>query len=219
MTSSNLVRWAGLAAILGAALFIIVDLTVPLVSDFEASLSEEATSFGWHLQSALSLIAGPLVLLGLVGLYSHRPEAMGVFGLIAFLITFFGAVLTQGATWDQAFTQPALAVAAPELLEADPPGPIIFGLLLSYGLVNLGWLLFAVAALRARVFPRPASLLLIVGSLGGLLSLTLAGAPPGGVLLYVGIVFDILFFGAIAWMGLIVFTGRGASAEQPSRVR
>lgn len=216
MSYSNLIRLGGLAAILGAALFIIVDLLVPLVSDFEASPSEEFTSFGYHLQSALLLIGGPLVLLGLVGLYARRPEAMGIFGLIAFLITFFGVVLAQGATWDQAFTQPALALVAPELLEAEPPGSIIFGILLSFGLVNLGWLLFAVAVLRAQVYPRPAALLLIVGSLGGLLSLLAVGGPPGGVLMYVGIVFDILFFGAIAWMGFVLLTGRDAAAEQPS---
>ncbi len=48
----------------------------------------------------------------------------------------------------------------------------------------------------------------------------LSGAgEPGDVFAYLGTASNILFFGAIGWMGLILFTGRDASAEQPSRVR
>jgi hypothetical protein len=88
MTSADLVRWCGLAAILGAALFIIADLIDLLTADFDASPSEFFTSFGFYLASALFLVGGPLVLLGLVGLYAYRPEAMGVLGIIAFLGAF-----------------------------------------------------------------------------------------------------------------------------------
>ncbi len=101
MTSADLIRWCGLAAILGAALFIVADLIDLLTADFDASPSEFFTSFGFYLTSALFLVGGPLVLLGLVGLYAHRPEAMGVLGLIAFLGAFFGGVLARvpyGAT-------------------------------------------------------------------------------------------------------------------------
>ena len=90
MTSANLIRWCGLAAILGAALFIIADLIGLFTLDFDASPSEFFTSFGFYLTSALLLVGGPLVQLGLVGLHAGRPEAMGVLGLIAFLVAFFG---------------------------------------------------------------------------------------------------------------------------------
>ncbi len=220
MTSANLIRWCGLAAILGAALIIVADLIDLLTADFDASPSEFFTSFGFYLTSALFLVGGPLVLLGLVGLYAHRPEAMGVLGLIAFLGAFFGGVLAQGALWGDAFVTSAIAISAPELLETEPPGVVIFGILLSFGLVNLGWILFGVAVLRARVYPRLAALLLIAGAVVALLlSLLSGGGPPGVVLQYVGTASDILFFGAIAWMGFVLLAGRGSSAEQPSRVR
>ncbi len=220
MTSANLIRWCGLAAIVGAALFIIADLIDLLTADFDASPSEFFTSFGFYLTSALFLVGGPLVLLGLVGLYAHRPEAMGVLGLIAFLVAFFGGVLAQGAIWSESFISPAIASGAPELLESEPPGVVIFGGLLSLVLVNLGWILFGVAVLRARVYPRLAALLLIAGAVVALLlSLLSGGGPLGVVLQYVGTASDILFFGAIAWMGFVLLAGRGSSAEQPSRVR
>ena len=220
MTSANLIRWCGLAAILGAALFIIADLISLFTLDFDASPSEFFTSFGFYLTSALLLVGGPLVLLGLVGLYAGRPEAMGVLGLIAFLGAFFGGVLSQGAIWSESFISPAIASEAPELLESEPPGVVIFGILLSFVLVNLGWILFGVAVLRARIYPRPAALLLIAGAVVALLlNLLSGGGPPGSVLLYVGTASDILFFGAIAWMGFVLLAGRESSAEQPSRVR
>lgn len=221
MTSANLIRRCGLAAILGAALFIISDLiSVLFLEGSDASPSEFFTSFGFYLTSALFLVGGPLVLLGLVGLYAGRPEAMGVLGLIAFLVAFFGGVLAQGAIWSQTFAQPAIAISAPEVLESEPPGVVIFGGLLSFGLVNLGWILFGVAVLRARVYPRPAALLLIAGAGGALLLAPLAGAgEPGDVFAYLGTASDILFFGAIAWMGFTLFARRDGSTEKPSRVR
>ncbi len=167
-------------------------------------------------------MGGPLVLLGLVGLYARRPEAMGVLGLIAFLGTFFGGVLAQGAFWGTAFVTPAIAISAPESLESlqsEPPGVLIFGISLSFGLVNLGWILFGVAVLRAKIYPRLAALLLIAGAVVALLLLLLAGGGrPGGVLQYVATASDILFFGAIAWMGFVLLAGRETSAGGPSRV-
>ena len=220
MTSDNLIRWCGLAAILGAALFIIADLIDLLTTDFDASPSEFFTSFGFYLTSALFLVGGPLVLLGLVGLYARQPEAMGVLGIIAFLCAFFGGVLAQGAIWSDAFISPAIASEAPELLESEPPGVVIFGILLSFVLVNLGWILFGVAVLRAGIYPRVAALLLIVGAVVALLLNILSGGGPPSVLRYVvGTASDILFFGAIAWMGFVLLAGRGSSEEQPSRVR
>ena len=49
MTYANLIRWCGLAAILGAALYIIADLIDLLTADFDASPSEFFTSFGFYL--------------------------------------------------------------------------------------------------------------------------------------------------------------------------
>ena len=209
-----------MAAILGAALFIIADLIGLFTLDFDASASEFFTSFGFYLTSALLLVGGPLVLLGLVGLYAGRPEAMGVLGLIACLVAFFGWVLSQGAIWSESFISPAIASEAPEMLEAEPPGVVIFGILLSFVLSNLGWILFGVAVLRARIYPRLAALLLIAGAVVALLlNLLFAGGPPGDVVQYLGTAADIIFFGAIAWMGFVLLAGIGSSAEQPSRVR
>ncbi len=88
MKLTSLIRHGGLAASSGGLLFVVVDLIALLVLDFDQRLSEVVTSFGWHLQSAISLVAGTLVMLGLVCVYARRAEAMGTFGLVAFLVAF-----------------------------------------------------------------------------------------------------------------------------------
>ena len=74
----------------------------------------------------------------------------------------------------------------------------------SYSLYVLGWLLVGVAALRARFYPRVAAILLMIGAL-----LILVPLPGTAV----------VFAVAIAWLGLTLFTERGASTEWPSRVK
>lgn len=93
---------------------------------------------------------------------------------------------------------------APELLEEEPGGLLNLGFTLSFGLVSLGWLLFGVASLRARVYPRSASILLIIGA-----ALTFVPLP------FTAIVFAV----SVAWLGFVLLTGMSASsAAPPSRV-
>jgi len=93
MTSSNLIRWGGLAALVAGVLFVIVNLLTLLVF-FEGSGAGVA-SYGALFRSAIAPVAGALLLLGLVGLYVYQSEATGAPGLISFLAAFLGTVLAQ----------------------------------------------------------------------------------------------------------------------------
>ena len=199
MSSSSLIRLAGLAALssgvlaaLGALLRLAVDLENPL----------SATTAGYTVVFFLYLLSTALLLLGLVGLYTSQSQAAGILGLVGFLVAFLGTVLLAGVLWFELFITPGLATEAPELVgeELGLPG---FILMLLFGAV--GWVLFGVATLRAGVYPRWAAVLLIVGGVLAYFPLPLAG---------------IIFSVAIAWLGLLLFTGRGeaATSEQPSRV-
>ncbi len=203
MSSSDLVRWGGLAAVVGGGLFVLGELlnVYNFLLSGEEEFSTVATTASFVVETWLFLLGTLLVLFGLFGLYARLSEAAGPLGLVGFLVAFLGTAFLVGTYWDQAFVVvPILADAAPELLDAGPP----LGYILSFGIFALGWLLFGVAALRARVYPRWAALLLIVGAVLSFLPLPLSTAPFGV---------------AVAWMGSTLFTGRDASAEQPSRVR
>lgn len=200
--SSKLIRLGGMAAVLSGALLIVSELLYLVVGIGQPS-AEAASSGSFVVQGLLFLGAGVLLLGGLIGLYASHLEDMGTLGLAGFLVALVGTALTVGALWDSAFVLPALAQEAPDLVEAEPPTLVFLGSIVSFGLFALGWLLFGVAMLRSRTYPRVAAILLIVGA----------------VLAFFPLPFSTVVFGAaVAWMGLNLLSGKGAPTPQRERV-
>jgi hypothetical protein len=80
-------------------------------------------------------------------------------------------------------------------------------------LAYFGWALFGVSSWQARVYPPKAAVLLTVGALiAAPFSTLVADASP--VLMYMGVGASIVFNGAVAWLGLALFSGRSVAAEQ-----
>ena len=196
MSSSSLIRLAGLAALGSGVLSAIGDL-LTLVVSLQNPQSATTTSYTVGL---LYLLSTALLLLGLVGLYTSQSRATGLLGLVGFLTAFLGTVLLVGTLWFEVFVTPSLAAQAPELAESVL-GQTGYLLMLLFGAV--GWVLFGVATLRAHVYPRWAAILLIVGGVIAFLPIPL-----------VGIVFSI----TVAYLGYLLFAGWVRSDEQPSRV-
>ena len=166
--------------------------------------SESATTASYAFTWLLYLLGGVLLLLGLVGLYARQSEAAGILGLVGFVAALFGTVLALGAVWAQLFVAPSLAIEAPRVLDTEPRGALALGFTLTFLVfLPLGWLLFGIATLRARVYPRVAAIVLIVGAVIGGLPIPLT---------------EIVLNVAVAWLGFVLFTGRGEAAQQPSRV-
>jgi hypothetical protein len=93
-----------------------------------------------------------------------------------------------------------LAQAIPALFDEGVLGWMSLGFVLTYLLVSLGWLLFGVATFVARVYPRPAAVLLIIGALISFIPLSYT---------------EILLAAAIAWLGFFtLFIGGGAPIER-----
>jgi hypothetical protein len=197
MSSSDLIRWSGLAAMVAGALLVVGDLLNLTVLFSPEPFSEEAQTGSYIFRQALYLLGVMLLLVGLVGLYARQSQAAGALGLVGFLVAFAGTVLVAGFVWASIFIAPAVATEAPEFLDAGPPP----GLFLALITCALGWLLFGIAALRARVYPRRATILLIVGAVIFVLPL-----PLTAIVLSV----------AVAWLGFHLFTGRDAAEAQPS---
>ena len=202
MASSNLIRLGGLAAVLAGALLLIADLWSLLLEvifggSFE-NFSKFAVTTSWTLMSTMYLIGALLLLVALVGLYTRQSEAAGTLGLVGFLVALVGTGLLAGMMWAMAFVVPSAAIEAPAFLDAEEvAGPLDMGFMLSGIAVAVGWVLFGVATLRARVFPRKAAIVLIVGAL-----LTVLPLPA------TTLVIDV----ALAWLGLTLLSGQRASA-------
>lgn len=174
---------------LGSTLFIIallVGLFVPLFFfDPNEPPSQGAIAAFSIIRSLLALVGQSLLVLGLVGLYVRQSEATGGLGLIAFLMTFFGLVM----------------------ILASFPGSDLA--------VTFGWALFGVATLKARVYPRPAAILLLIGAVAtGVVSALLGGLGDTGE--YLGVGATIILNGAIAWLGYSLFMERSfTTADHP----
>lgn len=144
---------------------------------------------GLLFRSALSGSAGLLLALGLVGLYGHQAEEAGYLGLVGFLAAFIALWLGQEN--------------------------ILWAALLA----NVGWALFGVAALGARTYPHLAAILLIAGAaLTGVVNLLLLaidfGGPAPAYVVGVGALFDAIFYAAVGWLGISLFTGRVGGARR-----
>ena len=196
MTTSNLIRWSGLAAIASGVSLVVAEFVT--LSFFGYDFSTTATTGAYVLYSLLIMITAVLLPLGLVGLYVRQSEAAGPLGLVGFVVAFIGTVLVAGFFWSSAFVAPILAVEAPQLLDVRS----LPGFFRSFIVFGLGWLLFGVATLRAGIYPRAPAVLLIVGSVLIVIRLPLT---------------SIVLDAAVAWMGYVLFTGRDIAAGRPRR--
>ena len=188
-----------MAAIAGGVLIVIAALIGSLTLGV-STISEELIPGAYTFVTLVYLLAMVLVLGGLVGLYARQSEEAGVLGVIGFSVAFLGTAMMVGAAWTQVFITPALAEAIPSLFESGLLGWLALGFALTYLLLSLGWLLFGVATLVARVYPLPAAVLLIIGALISFIPLSYT---------------EILLAAAIAWLGFFaLFIGRDAPVER-----
>ena len=203
---TTVVRLGGLAAVLVGVLALITELLdLYLYATTSGDpFSEVAASATFAVQGILLSVLAMLLLVALVGLYAGQAEAAGILGAVGFLVALIGTALFLGNTWDRVFLFPALAQAAPAFMEADLSFSEKVGSVLFMGLLVIGWLVFAVSTLRARIYPRAAAVLLMIGVVVGAIPLPLTTT---------------IFGVAVAWMGVLLLTRIGVATGQSSRVR
>lgn len=189
MSSSNLMRWGGLAAVGGGVLLTVLSILELVLFGGDSGSATVMTS-PWIVVEVAYIVAEVLIILGLIGLYAYEAQETGVPGLIAFVAALTGTMLLAGADWGAAFIGPLVAKAAPEVIDADPSGVAMVGFMVTLLLVALGWFLFGLVSLRAGILPRGATILLM------------AGAVLVLVLVFVELPFESVVLGlAVAWMG------------------
>ncbi len=197
--SPNLVRWSGLAAMVGSVLGIVL---TPILAYLWAAYSD---LYGYFGRAYFLVFLGCIA--GLAGLYTLRRtnpswratdnverEIVGmtfvglVIGLVGDVMEYWGGGSGEG------FTQ----------VQKTGYGIEIIGILL----ILLGSVLLGLNYRRASVVPAVVAWLLIAAGPGGIL-LTLVHIPSGTMLLF-----------CCAWviLGYLLLTGKVVPAEQPSRV-
>ena len=188
MSSSNLIRWGGIAALIGGVLYVltsIMSLFTPQEEVFD--------SFTDYLIEVLFVLALVGTLVAIAGLHVLQRERYGRLGVAGSLTAFVGHALL-------------LVVAATTTLAGREALGIVF--LLGSLVALVGLVLLGATTLRARVLPWWCGVLLIIGlPLTVFLDIVTGGA--GGILL--GVVWALVGYALLA-------TGSGAPAQQPSQV-
>lgn len=176
------IQWSGLLLIVGAVLLV--------AALFIALFTPEITQQLPPLANALMFHASILLLLSLPAMYARQADAAGWLGLIGHALLQSGVLLF-------------VVVSAPPLLYSSFDRPFEDSLtagLLGIALIS-GLLLTTIATSRAGVYPRGASILLLIGTAGMFFSFFIAGWLPRIAGQVVGVITNIPLGLALAWIG------------------
>lgn len=169
MSAAKAIRWGGLALLLGGVLWGMQKIGWTLfIGDLDPrAYPRPAATILW----SMGLIAALFVLLGLPALYARQARQVGSLGLIAFVVVFTGMALVTSNAYFGVFLQAGLVdlimLAEGAGLTVQEPVAAGVGFMTALGLYVLGWLLLGLASLRARVLPRWAVALVLIGLLFG----------------------------------------------------
>ncbi|WP_364148061.1 hypothetical protein [Paenibacillus sp. LPE1-1-1.1] len=212
ITTSSLIRWAGLSAIVAGIFYVVVGMF------HQSNILSSVTTSQWAIVHALATAMCILFLLGITGLYARQAEKAGWLGLASFLLYSLSWVLTGHFTFAEVSILPLLGTEAPTLAEGfigvftSSAGEMNFGVLanlwtLTGALYILGGLLFGIATFRAGILPRWPAVLLVVGSvLGPIVAALLPLEHQPKVAIPVGV--------ALAWLGYALWSERSEQASE-----
>jgi len=217
ITPSNLIRWAGLAAMLGGISYVVVGLFHP------PNVPSSVTSTQWAIVHVVAMAMSFFGLLGVTGLYARQMKETRWVGLVGFVLLSLWLVLIMGFTFTEVFILPVLATTAPAFVEAwmgmlnGYASTISLGTLstvwtLSGPLYLLGGLLFGIATFRAGILPRWAAGLLAIGTVLAPVAALLPLELQPKVAVPVGL--------ALVWLGYALWSERREQATEhaPDRI-
>jgi hypothetical protein len=195
MSSSDLVRWGGLAGILAGVAWVVSGI-VHFAMVYPEAGTGPTGSISDYLIEGAHAVAEAGMLGALIGLRARQGPWYGWLGAVGFALAFVGTALLCAIT--------VIGIVFGEAL-----GEAVLSAIFISGV--LGWLvgfpLLGIATVRARVLPRWCGVLLI--AYFPLFGFLLSSYGWGGIAL------------GLLWMalGYVLWSWRGTAAEQFSRVR
>jgi hypothetical protein len=115
--------------------------------------------------------------------------------VIALGAAILGTVFMAGDWWFEAFAVPRLAEVDPSAMDTFTGGQLLAGGLTSFVLFGIGWALYGIASLRARVYPVAISWAIIVG--GFVSGVSISIIYVGG-----GLILGLAFIGLGTWLAV-----------------
>ena len=211
-TPSNLIRWAGLSAVVAGIIFAGIQPIHP--PDVVSSVTTRAWAIITPLKTAMCL----LFLLGIAGIYARQANRAGRLGVAGVLLFGLSWALQTAFVFAETFILPLLATDAPKFVDGvlgishGRASEVDLGALPAlYALVGilymLGGLLLGIATLRAGVLPRRAA---------GLLAVTATLTPAAALLPHhIQRLAAVPMGLALAWLGYALWSERRERVSEP----
>jgi hypothetical protein len=200
VTTDKLIRWAGLATILGSALLVLFPVLHPNhdPDGFRSPLWIPA-----HLTPHLAAIT---YLFALPAICARQGERNGWLGLAGYVLATIGTAQLLMVAWIELFIIPFLSLQLPGLEDTPPPGVEVAAMLMQASLA-VGYLVLGLGIIRAGVLPRGAGVLLAIAApIFGIGDMALRLIVPQTTLdLFVPS--TVLFALAMGWVGLGLWAG------------
>ena len=203
ITTSQLIRLAGLSALLAGTCYVLVGIFHP------PNIPSSVTSTRWEIVHVLACAMCFFGVLGLAGLYARQATKSGWLGLIGFVVFSLWLVLIMGFSFVEAFILPKIATHDPAFVAGwmrmltGSAGGMNLGSLatlwtLTAPIYILGGVLFGIATFRAGILPRGAGVLLAVGTALAPVAALLPNASQPKIAVPVGV--------ALAWLGYALWS-------------
>ena len=169
ITTTTLIRAAGVAAVVGGLLYIGVQIKHPNLDLAFVSTTE------WKVRQTMKVLFASLSLAGITGMYLRQVKQIGVLGLIGYLVFSVGYLAMMSVEVVGAVVLPSIAHGAPgyvtDVLAVATGGHAAGNIGLMQPLISVmglgylgGGLLFGIALFRANVLARWAAALLAVAA-------------------------------------------------------
>ena len=205
ITTSTLMRWAGLSALVAGICYVLVGIFHP------ANVPSSVTTTRWEIVHVIACTMSFFGLLGMAGLYARQAVKTGWLGLLGYILLSLWLVVIMGFSFVEAFVLPHVATASPGFVHAwmgmfnGPAGEFNLGALptiwtLTGPVYILGGLLFGIATFRAGVLPRWAGALLAASTVLAPTAALLPNASQPKIAIPMGL--------ALAWLGYALWSER-----------
>ena len=209
MTAMRLIRWSGFVMILTGVLLLLLGILPSIVLPTGDSILNGVLDPQWGVVSVLAFVLTILMVWTLISLYSRQINESGFLGILGFSMSFLGLLLYSGLQFDMAFVWPSLAIHAPALIDYSGPmftHPMFSVIHFLFVLVTpLGYLIFGISMIRAKVFPRWSAILFTLG-----MPLASGILFPPFILRTIG---GVLSAGSLIWMGTVLLNEKDQSIK------
>jgi hypothetical protein len=91
---------------------------------------------------------------------------VGGLGLVGYLLAFLGTLMAAGDWWYETFITPCFGAACPGIFGEARPTSVLISAFATSAAFAVGWLIFGFLQLPAGIFPRGASILMMLGRSG-----------------------------------------------------